>query len=141
MTTTPEGFENIEVTLTLTVQSDMNPRAKERLREQLLGYGHTLPGVVEAGISPDTTTLTRSKLLLIWNEVVSAVPTVMGMAPADSVWGGMTCTEAEALASIFGAAGHTEVEDFIIGQHALGDDDPEDTHHEQFLTARQEGRA
>ena len=54
---------------------------------------------------------------------------VLTIAPAEPVWGGLTCTEAESLAGIFAAAGRQDVHDFIIDQHADGDDDPEDAHY------------
>lgn len=78
----------------------------------------------------------HTALRALWDAVQAAAPVVHGMAPADPVWGGMTCTEAEAVAGIFGAAGRHDVADFIIEQHGLGDDDPDDTHHETYLEGR-----
>lgn len=80
------------------------------------------------------------RLRHVENLITLASPIVQGMVPSD-VFGGMTCTEAQALANIFSAGRQPETAEFIMGQHALGDDDPEDTHHAEFLTARQEGRA
>jgi len=52
-----------------------------------------------------------------------------------SVFGGMTCTEAEALADVFTAAGDQATHDHIITSHGHGDDDPEDEHHNIYEEA------
>ncbi|QWY82824.1 hypothetical protein PP641_gp084 [Arthrobacter phage SilentRX] len=126
-----EEFEEIELHVTVTVRKGLSEAARERLSHALFTYAHTMNNVVEAGIRRIEIPLDR--LVMLWNEVEHAAPIVHGMAPADPVWGGMTCTEAEAVAGIFGAAGKPEIEEFILEQHALGDDDPEDEHHEKFL--------
>ena len=52
-----------------------------------------------------------------------------------AVFGGMTCTEAEALAGVFAAAGDQATHDHIITSHGHGDDDPEDEHHNIYEEA------
>jgi hypothetical protein len=123
-----EEFEDIELNITLTVPKGLSEAHQERLSDALFSYAHTMSFVVEAGVRHNKT-LKQDDLLHLWNEVQLAAPVVHGMAPADSVWGGMTCTEAETLAGIFAAAGRQDVHDFIIEQHAEGDDDPEDLHY------------
>lgn len=70
---------------------------------------------------------TPTDLQFLWNEVQQAADVVLTIAPS-SVWAGLTCSEAETVAGIFTAAGRKDAHDFIINEHGLGDDDPEDMH-------------
>lgn len=76
----------------------------------------------------------RLDLEFLWNEVQLAGDIVLTIAPSN-VWAGLTCTEAEAIAGIFSAAGRQDVHDFIINEHGLGDDDPEDEHRNIYEEA------
>lgn len=73
--------------------------------------------------------LKHNDLVFLWNEVQLASDVVLAMQPADSVWTGMTCNEAEAVACIFAAAGRPDVYDFIIEQHAKEDNSEEVDFH------------
>lgn len=76
--------------------------------------------------------LTEHELVFLWNEVQLAADTVLEMEPADDVWTGMTCHEAEAIACIFAAAGRKDAYDFIIEHHKTEDDSEELSFHEQM---------
>jgi hypothetical protein len=123
------GVREVEVSIVLTLPVTAPQEVEDRLIGALSTYAADLMWVREAGIRKAARPY--DDLLFLWNEVALAAPIVHGMAPADDVWGGMTCTEAEAVAGIFAAAGHPEVHDFIIAEHAVGDDDCEDMHHDK----------
>ena len=73
-------------------------------------------------------TVSTDDLLFLHNEVRLAGEQLRLIDPG-MVFGSMTCSEAEALADIFTAAGDQETHDHIINSHGHGDDDPEDQHH------------
>jgi hypothetical protein len=125
-----EDTHEVEVILHLRVPKTLPERNVERMRMALVTVAADMDHVIEAGVGGPTP-LTHAGLLHLWNEVQLAAPIVHHMAPADAVWGGMTCTEAEALAGIFVAAGRQDVHDFIIDQHSNGDDDPGDLHYKE----------
>lgn len=54
--------------------------------------------------------------------VLSAADVMLGINNGGT-WGSFTCTEIEALADIFTAAGRKDVADFIISEHAASDED------------------
>lgn len=71
-------------------------------------------------------------LVFLWNEVQLAADVVLTMEPADSMWTGLTCDEAEKLACIFAAAGRKDVYDFIIDHHKTEDEPEELEFHKQM---------
>jgi hypothetical protein len=127
------GTRQVEMVVTFTVPAyvSMSVSKIERLRLALAAYATTMSYTEHATVTVNHFGMNQSDLRHLWNEVQLAAPVVHGMAPADPVWGGMTCTEAEAIASIFAAAGRQDVHDFIIDQHSNGDDDPEDLHYKE----------
>lgn len=123
------GLREVEVSIVLTLPVTAPEAVEDRLIGALSTYAADLMWVREAGFRKMN--LGTDDLLYLWNEVQLASDIVLHMAPADPVWGGMTCTEAESLAGIFAAAGRQDVHDFIIDQHSNGDDDPEDLHYKE----------
>ena len=66
----------------------------------------------------------------LMNEVLLAADVILEMVPAEDVFSGMTCSEAEAFACIFAAAQRQDVYDFIIDQHKVHDEPEELEFHE-----------
>lgn len=69
------------------------------------------------------------KLQHLHSEVHHAAPILLGVDNGGT-WGSFTCTEIEALAAIFRAAGREDVADFIISEHAESDED-DDMHTQE----------
>lgn len=65
---------------------------------------------------------THDDLVILWNDTNHAADIMLGIDNGGT-WGSFTCTEIEALADIFRAAGRTDVADFIISEHAESDED------------------
>lgn len=122
------GVREVEVSIVLTLPVTAPQAVEDRLIGALSTYAAGLMWVREAGIRKATRPY--DDLLFLWNEMQAAADVVVTIAPS-TVWGGLTCTEAEALADIFTAAGRQDAHDFIIEQHAEGDDDCEDLHHDK----------
>lgn len=118
----------VEVILHLRIPDMLPDAVVDRLRVALVTRAADLPHVIEAGVGNPT----PLNLTFLLNEVLSAADKVMDMQPADEVWCGMTCTEAEALACIFAAAGRHDVYRFIIEQHAQRDEPDELTFHKEM---------
>lgn len=64
----------------------------------------------------------HERLIFLWNEVHNGADVLLGIDNGGT-WGSFTCTEIEALADIFRAAGRDDVAGFIISEHAESDED------------------
>lgn len=125
---TRAGVREIEVSIILTVPVTAPQQVEDRLIGALSTHAADLPWVREAGIRKAT--LPYDDLLFLWNEVALAGPILRGIDTGD-VFERLTCTEANALADIFTAAGDEQTAEFIIAEHALTDDDCDDMHHDK----------
>ena len=67
--------------------------------------------------------------LFLQNEVLLAADPMLETTSPGNPWAGFSCSEVEALACIFAAAGRQDVYDFIIHAHALEDDAEEVDFH------------
>lgn len=114
------GVREIEVSIVLTVPLTLPQRHEDRLVGALASVAADLNDVSEAGIRKAT--LPYDDLLFLWNEVQLAGPVMQGIDNGGT-WGSFTCTEIEALADIFTAAGRADVAGFIISEHAESDED------------------
>ena len=114
------GIREIEVSIVLTVPVGMNQRTEDVILGQLLTYAADLFWVKEAGIRKIN--LPVDDLLAIWNEVQLAADIMLGIDNGGT-WGSFTCSEIEALAGVFAAAGRQDVAAFIISEHAESDED------------------
>jgi hypothetical protein len=114
------GLREIEVSIVLTVPVGMNQRTEDVILGQLLTYAADLFWVKEAGIRKIN--LPVDDLLAIWNEVQLAADKMLGIDNGGT-WGSFTCSEIEALAGVFAAAGRQDVAAFIISEHAESDED------------------
>lgn len=72
---------------------------------------------------------THNRHVFLLNEVLLAADPMLDTTSPGNPWEYFTCSEAEALACIFAAAGRQDVYDFIIYQHALDDDAEEVDFH------------
>jgi hypothetical protein len=120
------GLREVEVSIILTLPVTAPESVEDRLIGALGTYAADLMWVREAGIRK--LHVSTDDLLFLHNEVRLAGE-VLRTIDYGSVFGGMTCSEAEALADIFSAAGDQATHDHIITSHGHGDDDPEDQHH------------
>lgn len=127
-----EDTHEVAVVLHLRVPKAVPERHIERLRMALVTVAADMDHVIEAGVGPST-----PDLLVLHDEVLQA-GAVIRTIDYGSVFGGMTCTEAEALAGVFAAAGDQATHDHIITSHGHGDDDPEDRHHNIYEEAHRE---
>lgn len=66
--------------------------------------------------------------LFLQNEVLLAADRMLDVNTGE-VWPSFTCSEAEALACIFAAAGRQDVYDYIIDQHKVHDEPEELDYH------------
>lgn len=120
------GLREVEVSIILTLPVTAPAQVEDRLIGALSTYAADLMWVREAGIRK--LTVPTDDLLFLHNEVRLAGEQLRRIDPG-MVFGSMTCSEAEALADIFTAAGDQATHDHIINSHGHGDDDPEDAHH------------
>ena len=67
--------------------------------------------------------------LFLHNEVLLAADKMLDTTSPGNPWTSFTCSEAEALACIFAAAGRQDVYDFIIHAHAMDDNAEEVDFH------------
>jgi hypothetical protein len=68
------------------------------------------------------------RLNFLWNEVHLAADAMLRIDNGGT-WNTFSCTEIEALTDVFRAAGRDDVADFILAEHAEGDE-PEDEHYQ-----------
>jgi len=114
------GLREIEVSIVLTVPVTAPRTAEDRLVGALSTYAADLFWVKEAGIRKMN--LPVDDLLAIWNEVQLAADKMLGIDNGGT-WGSFTCSEIEALAGVFAAAGRQDAAAFIISEHAESDED------------------
>ena len=67
----------------------------------------------------------HNDLVFLMNEVLLCADPMLGTTSPGNPWAGFSCSEVEALACIFSAAGRQDVYDFIIHAHC-NEDDAED---------------
>ncbi|ALY10869.1 hypothetical protein WILDE_87 [Arthrobacter phage Wilde] len=70
---------------------------------------------------------TIDQVITLWDQVRVSADVLKGIDNGGT-WGSFTCSEIEALAAIFRAADRGDVADFILAEHAEGDDDEDDLH-------------
>jgi len=131
------GLREVELSIVLTLPVTAPASVEDRVIGALSTYVADLMWVREVGFRK--LTIPTDDLLFLHNEVRLAGEQLRRIDPGH-VFGGMTCSEAEALADIFSAAGDTETHDHIINSHGHGDDDPEDTHHNIYEEVQREQR-
>lgn len=71
--------------------------------------------------------------LLHLKNTVEALADAMAGLDTGEVFCCMTCGEAQALADVLSAGGRPEVATFVLEQHAMGDEEPNDDHHDIYL--------
>jgi hypothetical protein len=127
------GLREVEVSIILTIPVTAPAQVDDRLIGALSAYAADLMWVREAGFRKMH--VPTDDLLFLHNEVRIAGSLFRGIDPGE-VFGVMTCTEAEALAGIFTAAGDQDTAVHIINSHGLRDQDPEDQHHTIYEEAQ-----
>lgn len=132
------GTKDIEVVVTITVPDTVTEADEQSIITNLQAAARHRCGaeVVDAGVQHMKALKTQG-LLFLWNEVQLAGEAMRGIDTGE-VFCCMTCNEAQWLADIFAAAGDQETHDHIISEHARGDDDPEDTHHDLYVKHEEE---
>jgi hypothetical protein len=114
------GVREVEVSIVLTLPVTAPAAVEDRLVGALSTYAADLMWVREAGIRKLTVPV--DDLLFLHNEAALAADVMLGLDNGGT-WGSFTCTEIEALADIFRAAGRGDVADFIIAEHGESDED------------------
>jgi hypothetical protein len=76
---------------------------------------------------------TQHEALVFLHSEVALLAEKMHGLDTGEVFSKMTCSEAQALADVLAAGGHPEVGEFVVSQHAMGDVDSDDTHHDIYL--------
>lgn len=67
--------------------------------------------------------------IFLQNEVLLAADPMLATTSPGNPWAGFSCSEVEALACIFAAAGRQDVYDYIIDQHKVHDEPEELDYH------------
>lgn len=129
---TRAGLREVEVSIVLTLPVTAPAAVEDRLIGALSTYAADLMWVREAGIRK--LHVSTDDLLFLHNEVRLAGELFRQIDPGE-VFGAMTCTEAEATADIFKAAGDPDTAAHIINSHGQRDNDPEDEHHHIYEEA------
>lgn len=127
------GLREVELSIVLTLPVTAPESVEDRLIGALSTYAADLMWVREAGFRK--LTIPTDDLLFLHNEVRLAGELFRQIDPGE-VFGAMTCTEAEATADIFKAAGDPDTAAHIINSHGLRDNDPEDQHHTIYEEAQ-----
>ena len=68
---------------------------------------------------------THADLLRLQQVVTNAGDAMLGIDNGGT-WGSFTCSEIDALAALFTVAGRQDVAEFIVAEHAIGDEFDDD---------------
>lgn len=91
------------------------------------GADHSVLAPPKPSAEVEMFTSKMHKLNFLWNEVHLAADVLKGIDNGGT-WTTFNCSEIDALADIFRAADRGDVADFILAEHAEGDDDEDDLH-------------
>lgn len=66
------------------------------------------------------------------HQAVCHIAATLRGVDTGEVWCNLTCREIESIADVLREGGHEDEADFLIREHGVADEDPEDMHHEFY---------